>query len=51
VVKRVQVLVDDKPVETLSGHVDLSRPLLPDMTFLVQPKEPPPSEGPPPPGA
>ena len=35
-VKRVQILVDDRPVTTLGGHVDLSRPLLPDMTFLVQ---------------
>ena len=41
VVKRVQLLVDDKPVETLGGHVDLSRPLLPDMTFLVQPSPSP----------
>jgi germination protein M len=35
-VKRVQILVDDRPVTTLGGHVDLSRPLLADMTFLVQ---------------
>ncbi|HEY5908870.1 MAG TPA: GerMN domain-containing protein [Vicinamibacteria bacterium] len=41
VVKRVQLLVDDKPVETLGGHVDLSRPLLPDMTFLARPKASP----------
>jgi hypothetical protein len=55
VVKRVQLLVDDKPVETLGGHLDLARPLLPDMTLLVQPSpapspsehssEPPPSPG------
>jgi hypothetical protein len=44
VVKRVQILVEDRPVETLGGHVDLSRPLLPDMTFLVQPS-PSPSPG------
>jgi spore germination protein GerM len=36
-VKRVQLLVDDRPLTTLGGHVDISRPLLPDMTFLVQP--------------
>jgi hypothetical protein len=56
VVKRVQLLVDDKPVATLGGHVDLSRPLLPDMTFLVQPSPAPspsgaPPEPPPSPGA
>ena len=40
-VKRVQILVEDKPVTTLGGHVDLSRPLLPDMTFLVVPSPSP----------
>jgi spore germination protein GerM len=46
-VKRVQLLVDDKPVDTLGGHMDLSRPLLPDMTFLAQAKPSPgPSAGP-----
>jgi hypothetical protein len=34
-VKRVQILVDDRPVPTLAGHVDLSRPLPPDMTLLA----------------
>jgi hypothetical protein len=34
-IKRVQVLLDDRPVPTLAGHVDLSRPLAPDMTFLA----------------
>jgi spore germination protein GerM len=43
-VKRVQLLVDDRPIATLGGHVDLSRPLLPDMTFLVQ-ASPSPSPG------
>lgn len=33
-VRRVQLLIDDRPSETLAGHVDLSRPLPPDMTFL-----------------
>jgi germination protein M len=39
-VKKVQILVEDKPVRTLGGHVDLSRPLGPDMTFLVLPSPP-----------
>jgi spore germination protein GerM len=34
-VKRVQILVDDRPVETLAGHVDLTRPLSADMTLLA----------------
>ena len=34
-VKRVQILVDDRPVETLAGHVDLTRPLTADMTLLA----------------
>jgi spore germination protein GerM len=33
--KRVQILVEDKPVATLAGHVDLTRPLPPDMTLLA----------------
>lgn len=33
-VKRVQVLVDGRPAETLAGHVDLGRPLAPDMSLL-----------------
>jgi spore germination protein GerM len=32
---RVQILVDDKAVSSLGGHVDLSRPLPPDMTLLA----------------
>jgi sporulation and spore germination protein len=40
-VKRVQILVEDKPIATLGGHVDLSRPLLPDMTFLAVPSPSP----------
>jgi len=39
-VKKVQILVEDKPLRTLAGHVDLSRPLGPDMTFLVLPSPP-----------
>jgi hypothetical protein len=34
-VRRVQILVDDHPAETLSGHVDVSRPLSPDLTLLA----------------
>ncbi len=34
-VKQVQILVEDHPAPSLAGHVDLSRPLLPDMTFLA----------------
>jgi hypothetical protein len=36
-IKRVQVLVGDRMVDTLAGHVDLSRPLGPDFTLLVVP--------------
>jgi hypothetical protein len=51
-VRRVQILVDDHPAETLAGHVDLSRPLSPDMTLLAAlPVEtPPPSPSPAAPG-
>ncbi len=34
-VKRVQVLLDDRPAQTLTGHVDLSRPLPADMSLLA----------------
>jgi germination protein M len=34
-IKRVQILVDSKAVETLKGHLDLSRPLTQDSTFVV----------------
>jgi spore germination protein GerM len=34
-IKRVQILVEDKPATTLAGHVDLTRPLPPDMTLLA----------------
>jgi hypothetical protein len=39
-IRRVQILVEDRAAETLSGHLDLSRPLSPDMT-LVAIKAPP----------
>lgn len=34
-VSRVQILVDDRPAETLAGHVDISRPLPADMSLLA----------------
>jgi germination protein M len=34
-IKRVQILVDDRPVATLAGHVDLTRPLSADLTLLA----------------
>ena len=34
-VKRVQILIDDRPAATLAGHVNLGRPLFPDMTLLL----------------
>jgi hypothetical protein len=34
-VKRVQLLLDDRPISTFAGHVDVSRPLPPDMTFVA----------------
>jgi len=40
-VKRVQILVDDHPLATLAGHVDVSRPLPADMTFLATPSPSP----------
>lgn len=36
-VRRVQILVDGRPVTSLGGHVDLSRPLPPDMTLVALP--------------
>jgi spore germination protein GerM len=34
-VKRVQIVVEDRQVPTLAGHVDLTRPLSSDLTFLM----------------
>lgn len=34
-IKRVQILIEDRPAATLAGHVDLTRPLRPDMTLLA----------------
>jgi hypothetical protein len=45
-IKRVQILIEDRPVATLGGHVDLTRPLRPDMTLLASaPLTPVPSGG------
>src|SRR5262249_14510363 len=44
-VKRVQILVDDHPLATLAGHVDVSRPLPADMTFLATPSPSPSPSG------
>ncbi|MGE0454404.1 MAG: GerMN domain-containing protein [Vicinamibacteria bacterium] len=46
-IRRVQILVEDKPVLTLSGHLDLSRPLPPDLTLIAAPEPVPiPQEAP-----
>jgi len=49
-VSRVRIVVNDQPVTSLGGHVDLSRPLPPDMTLVaLATPEPPPAEATPPP--
>ena len=54
-VKRVQILLEDKPSSTLAGHVDLTHPLAADMTLLADltksAAEPPPATGAPSSGA
>jgi hypothetical protein len=39
-VGRVQILLEDRIVPSLSGHVDLGRPLPPDMTLVALPPIP-----------
>jgi len=39
-VRRVQILVEDRMVASLGGHVDLSRPLTADMTLIALPPVP-----------
>jgi spore germination protein GerM len=34
-VKQVQIVIEDRQVPTLAGHVDLTRPLAPDLTYLA----------------
>jgi spore germination protein GerM len=49
-VSRVRIVVNDQPVTSLGGHVDISRPLPPDMTLVALEKpETPPAEPSPPP--
>jgi len=44
-VGRVQIVVNDQAVPSLGGHVDLSRPLPPDLTLVALPvPSPPPGE-------
>jgi hypothetical protein len=51
-VRRVQLLVDGKEVDTLAGHVDIRRPLMPDASLVrdgtvPSPAPPPASPAPP----
>jgi spore germination protein GerM len=39
-VSRVRIVVNDQPVTSLGGHVDLSQPLPPDMTLVALPAPP-----------
>ena len=34
-IKRVQILIEDQAVDTLNGHLDLSRPLKQDLSFVA----------------
>jgi germination protein M len=34
-IKRVQILIEDQAVDTLNGHLDLSRPLRQDLSFVA----------------
>ncbi|MCI0616568.1 GerMN domain-containing protein [bacterium] len=34
-IKRVQILIEDQAVDTLNGHLDLSRPLQQDLSFVA----------------
>jgi spore germination protein GerM len=49
-VKRVQIVIEDRQVATLAGHVDLTRPLAPDLTYLAASTLAP-AASPPPPSA
>jgi hypothetical protein len=42
-IKRVQILVNGKEVDSLAGHVDLRRPLLQNMTWVARSSAPGPS--------
>ena len=43
---RVQILVNDSVVPSLGGHIDVGRPLPPDMTLVAVPALPPPADEP-----
>jgi hypothetical protein len=45
-VRRVQILLDDRPASTFAGHVDLMRPLGPDLQWLATNIMPSPSPSP-----
>lgn len=45
-IRRVGVLVEGRPLETLAGHLDLRRPLAPDRSLLPVPAEAPPAAPP-----
>ena len=34
--KRVRILINDEPAETLAGHVNLSRALLPSANYVAR---------------
>jgi hypothetical protein len=40
---RVQILVNDSVVPSLGGHIDIGRPLPPDMTLVAVPTPDPPA--------
>jgi spore germination protein GerM len=50
-VSRVRIVVDDQPVASLGGHVDVSRPLPPDMTLVALPTPEPSPVAPDPPAS
>jgi spore germination protein GerM len=39
-IHEVQILVDDRSVETLKGHMDLTKPLKPDLSLAREKEEP-----------
>jgi len=34
-IRKVQMLVEGEEIETLAGHLDLTKPLFPDMKWLA----------------
>ena len=41
-IQRVQILIDGREADTLAGHVDLRRPLQPDLSIVREPEAPKP---------